>query len=271
MEEIQIFGSESLPEETVPEKADTDASPVPDAIPDQESGGEGEATGKDAPKGAPEGSSQAGEESREPTVKVNFNHQVHDLTLEQARDYAEKGMNYDRIRPALDKLRFLATAGNKSGLEDLADSLIAAHNERLFQSLLGECEGNESIARRLYEAELEKQQKKYESALTQAKNEELAASERLTKRLAEEFVQLQEMNPQLKAFEQVPRTVVDTAVSQNIPLTDAYLRYQYAQDQRAKEAKAAQEAASKASTGAVSHTSADADPALEAARRGIWS
>lgn len=215
-------------------------------------------------------------------IQLRYMHEDRNVTLDQARELAQKGlkldgmakkyaMPIDQMSSVLDRLRFLAAASDKASLDELTQGLLAQHNQKLYQSLLSECEGNESIAKRLYDAEIEKQQKKYEGVLAAAKNEEEAASQRLTKRLADEFTQLQEMFPQLTAFDKVPRAVVDTAVRQNIPLTDAYLRYQYAQDQRTKEAKASSDAASKASIGAISSAPADADPALEAARRGVWS
>jgi hypothetical protein len=60
--------------------------------------------------------------------------------------------------------------------------------------------------------------------------EEEILSEETAERLADGFLQLREEVPGLSTIEDVPETVLQMAVDENLPLLDAYLRYRWREE-----------------------------------------
>lgn len=203
------------------------------------------------------------------TIPVQYNHESRELSIDEARTYAQKGMKFDELAPTLEKIRFLADANGKS-VGEMVDALVESQEKQFYQSVLTECDGNEALARRLYEAEKSQRQARVESS----RKEEAAAAQKekddLAKRLADEFVELRQEFPELAEFSAVPKSVLDMAVKGS-NLTDAYLRYQHTESKKASAAKAAQEAAAKASAGPQAAGAGEtADPAIDAMLAGVW-
>ena len=204
------------------------------------------------------------------TIPIQYNHESRELTLDEARDLAQKGLKFDELTPTLEKMRFLAAANGKS-LPDLVDALVESQDKQLYQSLLDECDGNEAIARRLYEAEKAERQSRYETARQAETAAQQKEREALTERLAAEFLELQKEFPDVQAFGELPPPVVETAVRKGIPLMDAYLRHQHREQRKITAARSAQAAAQKASAGAQSAGMEEAaNPAIDAMMAGIW-
>jgi hypothetical protein len=89
-------------------------------------------------------------------------------------------------------------------------------------------------------------------------------------RLAEEFLLLQEECPDITAFEQLPRAVVEQALADGESLLLSYLRYYYREGQRVSEAKASAARAGAASAGSQRGEPPQLpDPAMEAMMRGV--
>ena len=204
-------------------------------------------------------------------IPVRYNHESRELTLEEAQALAQKGLKFDELSPTLDKIRYLAAANQKS-VQEMVDALVDGQDKQLYQSILEECGGNEALAKRLYEAEKDKWSARYANV----REEEAKAPEKdkagLTERLANEFVELKADFPDVAEFKQVPQPVVDMAVNKGISLTDAYLRYQHANARKASAAKAAQEAASKASPGPQAAGAGETtNPTIDAMLAGVWN
>ena len=196
-------------------------------------------------------------------IPVRYNHESRELTLEEAQVLAQKGLKFDELSPTLDKIRYLAAANQKS-VQEMVDALVDGQDKQLYQSILEECGGNEALAKRLYEAEKDKWSARYANV----REEEAKAPEKdregLTERLANEFVELKAEFPDVAEL--------DMAVNKGISLTDAYLRYQHANARKASAAKAAQEAASKASPGPQAAGAGEtANPTIEAMMAGVWN
>ena len=204
------------------------------------------------------------------TIPIQYKHEARELTLEEAQDFAQKGLRYDEIAPMLDKLRFLAAANDKE-ISEMVDALVESQDKKLYDSIMEECYGDEKLAKRLFEVEKAQRQAKYESARQQETAAEQKAKEDLAKRLADDFVELQEEFPDITEFSGLPQQVVDTAVKKGISLTDAYLRHQHAENKKITAARTAQEQAAKVAAGPQSAgTGETADPAIEAMLAGIW-
>lgn len=152
----------------------------------------------------------------------------------------------------------------------MVDALVESQDKKLYDSIMEECYGDEKLAKRLFEVEKAQRQAKYESARQQETAAEQKAKEDLAKRLADDFVELQEEFPDITEFSRLPQQVVDTAVKKGISLTDAYLRHQHAENKKITAARTAQEQAAKVAAGPQSAGAGEtADPVIEAMLAGV--
>lgn len=223
---------------------------------------------QDAPDTTP--AADEGETVQKPvTIPIQYNHESRELTLEEAQALAQKGLKFDELTPTLEKIRFLAAANGKS-LQDMVDALVESQDKQVYQALLEECDGNESLANRLFEAEKAKRQSLYEDSRRQETAAAQKAKDDLAARLATEFLELKAEFPELSEFSAVPGSVLDMAVK-GVNLTDAYLRYQHTESKKAAAAEASQEAAAKASAGSQAAGGGETvNPTIDAMLAGIW-
>lgn len=92
----------------------------------------------------------------------------------------------------------------------------------------------------------------------------------VNERLAEEFCRLQEECPEVTGFEQLPKAVVEQALTDSEPLLFAYLRYCHREQRRINEAQLAAARAGAASAGPQrGEPPKMPDPAVEAMVRGV--
>lgn len=204
------------------------------------------------------------------TIPIQYNHESRELSLEEAQSLAQKGLKFDELSPTLDKIRFLAAANGKS-MQEMVDALMESQDRQLYSSILAECDGNEAIAQRLFEAEQAKRQTLYDSSQKEAAAAQEKEKADLAKRLADEFVELQREFPEMAEFAAVPKSVLDMAVK-GVNLTDAYLRYQHSENKKASAAKAAQEQAAKASAGSQAKGAGETtNPTIDAMLAGVWA
>ena len=71
------------------------------------------------------------------TIPIQYKHEARELTLEEAQDFAQKGLRYDEIAPTLDKLRFLAAANDKE-ISEMVDALVESQDKKLYDSIMEE-------------------------------------------------------------------------------------------------------------------------------------
>lgn len=204
------------------------------------------------------------------TIPIRYNHESRELSMEEAQALAQKGLKFDELSPTLEKIRFLAAANGRS-VPEMVDALVESQDKQLYQSILSECDGNESVAQRLFEAEKAKRQSLYEDSQKQAAAAQEKEKADLAKRLADDFLELKAEFPQMTEFSAVPKAVLDTAVRRGISLTDAFLRYQHAENKKVSAAKAAQEQAQKASAGSQAENGGEtSNPTIDAMLAGVW-
>lgn len=92
-------------------------------------------------------------------------------------------------------------------------------------------------------------------------------SEQAVEALADGFLALQQELPELESIEQVPETVLKTAVEQNISLFDAYLRYRFYEQQAIAAEQARQQHAAECSAGSLQTGALRAAPVSDAFAR----
>ena len=271
MDEERLSQAESAPQE--------DASDTQACTPTSPSPGEDERAGTIPPVfldgekqgGAEEeGAGRGKADGSAVTIPVRYNHETRALSLDQARVLAQKGMKFDELSPTLEKMKFLAAAEGKS-LPELADQLLQRRDQELYNGLLEECYGDEELAKRMFEAEKAKRQARWESAREQEAAAVAQDREELHRRLADQYLELKKLVPDIGEFSRLPRQVIEAAVDGGVSLADAYLRFQHGENQKIAAAKAAREAAARAAAGSqAAGAGENTDPAIDAMLAGIW-
>lgn len=210
----------------------------------------------------------AGEQSEEFKFPVQFNHQIRELTLDETTDAVQKGLYAEQL---IGKLAFLASASGAKNVNEFIDTMITAHEDSVKSRYSEECGGNEELAEKLMKADRE-QWDDGGKKLFAGWNDTIREQEGdINRRLAEQFIELQGEVGEFKSFDEVPKSVVNTAIKQNISLLDAYLRYRHAQQKKTDAANEQQAAAKKASAGSLNAGAvSSSDPALSAALSGIF-
>lgn len=202
-------------------------------------------------------------------LTVDYEHEIKELSEEEARNYAQRGMYLEKVTPYLDKIRYLAAAEGKP-MKDYIDSLVSARKEAVRNRYAGSID-DEQMIDSLMELEDGKIQKAMETAKQEEESNINSGRKEINDRLAGEFVELREEFPELTEFGKVPKTVIQTAISKKMPLMAAYLLHQRAEEKKITAQKAAQDAAKSATAGDItSGTHNEESPELSALMRGIW-
>lgn len=226
---------------------------------DEQNGQDGEQAGTVQPPAGQDGA---------PVVPIQFNHQYRELSIAEAATWAQKGMQADSL---LQDLQYLAAANGAGSIPALLKALRGAHESMLIDQYSKRTGGDEQLARQLVELE----QHKYGAAAQQIGQQQQQAQQQaagqINQRLADEFIALQREIPEIGRFDQLPQAVIERSVKTGIPLLDSYLRYQYAAQRAAGQARQQQQAADSASAGSMHSASGDQPgAAVSAMLRGLF-
>ena len=223
-----------------------------------------------------EETAEGSEGSGNPDFKlpVKFYGEQRNLTFEEAVEFAQKGMNYEKLKagldgyeqskPLLDKLAYLS--------EEIIEGLMTA-DEQFLRSQLTEKYGElpEEVMTTLLKEEKAKAQNAYNEHLSEEKAQQAESEKAVHIRIANEFLELQKEFPNLSSIDNVPDSVIIDAVNNGRNLIDAYLRHQCKESRKIEAAQQAEASAKKSSAGSleggnVSHTSNAESAFLE----GLW-
>ena len=204
---------------------------------------------------------------------IRYKHQDKELSLEDAKNYAQKGMKYDDIAPMLDDLSYLATIKDMKPHELLKEFI--ANEERTYRDSLIDRIGDDDEA---IEALMEKyrsgNKSKYEKAQADSKkaeeDAELREVQALEGRIANEFSELNREFPEIKGIGDVPHSVLKEAESGK-DLLSAYLRYKHAETKKADVAKQTAASNANASAGSMSAPNEVEDAVAAAFLKGLRS
>lgn len=206
----------------------------------------------------------------DPVFPVKFNGQIKHLSRQDAVTYAQKGMNYDRLLPVLDSLKYVAASEGKT-LTQFVESIRKQHEDDCYASLVDRCDGNEELARELFEVEKGKHKTAFESLIAAEKQEEAESDEAITRRLADELAEARAECPEITEYSKLPVSVRREVEEKRVPILDAYLRYQHREQKKAAAAREEQAAAAKASAGAQGSAGGEhTDPLIDAMLKGVW-
>ncbi len=263
--EAETGAKEEVAEEATP-STETEADGEAQA---DSTGADGEASVQANPEAEPESGPEP------PVVRVKFNKQVREYSIEEATPYVEMGLKYESFKPTYEKLKFIATTSGLS-IPDLVDKLLETNERTVYEQILEKAGGNEEIAKELHEAKKAERQRKYQELLQQEKEreeKELEAERQAEReRLANEFIELKNATDgKFAEFKDVPKAVLNLAQKRNISLLDAYLRFEHEESKKREAAARKQAEAAKSSVGSLADTAETPDSAGDEFTKAFYS
>jgi hypothetical protein len=244
-------------------EADTGANPSggePSPAPEQNPGPE--------PAPEPQGGNEPAPEPKPQTFKVKYNHEERELTLDEAIQYAQKGMNYDHVYSELEQLRnhpgalWLQNQAKRYGMS--VDDYIAAVQQQeeeeklneLVQQNIPEEYAKEMLENRRFREQFQAEKKAREEAERRAKEEKDFISRRNF--MYEEFMNEFPDYADPEKAKSIPKEVwaeadkwLKSGGREGRRLTDALTRYNWRQTMAQQQASEANQANANASTGSV--------------------
>ena len=247
----------TTPQENQEQPQDNSEENTPDTTPEGQEG-----TEEESARSGNDGSNIAAEPEPEAFLPVKYNHSDINLTREEAKNWAQKGMFY------FDKLDFVAAQSDQT-VEELLETLLTSIDENKRRELKEQFGDDEGVINDLMDVFHTKQKEKYEKAISDRRNAEEEKNVSQTARLAEEFNAMQADFPELKSVDDIPASVLKEA--QNKPLAYAYLLYKHKENQKIAAAQEIAAAATKSATGSMKSEAHDAETEADAAfMRGFW-
>lgn len=154
-------------------------------------------------------------------LEIQYNKEVVRLDKEKAKEYAQKGMNYDKIKQRLDslesdpRLSFVDSMAKKYDMttQEYLDAVADQQEAEAIEQLADEKGLPEDVARELYES------KKFREQYLQT--QQLQSEEQRQKKMLQDFI---ETYPDVKA-DQIPSDVWKI-FEQGVDLVSAYARYE---------------------------------------------
>lgn len=262
----QVEVEETTPQVEINDNADevtTDSNVPEDTTPNEQQ----EADTEQAKGLASDNAEQSLEET--PFIQVKFNHEFKNLTQQEAQTTIQKAMKNEAT---LDKLRILAVRNGNKTFEEFVDGLLKSSNEQRIERIKGSfTEENPELLETILKMEDDKNREQAgvmaEEETSIFKSEQKSDSEKL----ANDLIELQKEFPDIKGVKDLPDSVIKSAVKNKISLFDAYLRYQFNENKRIKQAEETEQKAVASSAGSAASQDTDAQsPEIEAMLKGLW-
>ncbi len=205
----------------------------------------------------------AEEQPPAPFVSFDYNHERVDMTEDEAVEALQIGMHFSR------SLEYLAALAGTTPRDYLINQIEQTENSYRLELEEEFGEGDPRVEKLLKLRKMENQEiyEKYKQDRASEKQKQI---ESVNSRLAGEFEKLQKMFPELTAVKDIPDSVLQSAVKEDIPLELSYLRYLRTEDKKIKEEQAAADTAAKASTGSVKSAESKTDETFDNFMRGLW-
>ena len=188
-----------------------------------------------------------GTEKNDGKIRVKFNKEIRELSIDEASALAQKGLKYDTVSAELERLRALAVASGKNitdFITEIENQKSQAHKNALMES----CSGNSELVDRIIELEGGK-----------TADEILGLDE-----LINEF-------PEIKSAEDVPKMVLEAVEIKGGNLFDAYLRYLHQQTRQAKRHLEDRNKTEQSSVGSQLGRGSTVSDANEEFIKGLWN
>lgn len=222
--------------------------------------------------GAEQQSEEVESSSAEPFLSVQFNHKSREMTREQAIEFAQKGLLYDKLTPIYNQLDYLAAQSNTT-VSEYVKQLLKRAEDGHRQSLAEKFGDDEQIIEELMEFYRSRNADKYQKVLADRKKAEQEALENAKTEarisLTEQFKRLRKEFPEITDISQLPKEAAELAANEKMELTAAYLLHRHREDRRIAEAAKRAAEQSKSSTGSAQSNEISGDIAMDAFIRGV--
>lgn len=202
-----------------------------------------------ANEGTEETEAENGETETEPPQTYTLKHLGKDreVTLEEMTEFAQKGMDYDRVREgydayqrykddiaAVNEMREMFGKSARDLLNDYREQSFENDVQARKQEILSEYMIDEEMAEHIARLETERQANQREREQREQKAAAAEEKEKSTvNRRLDEIQQLLELRPELKKPEnqKLPEEVIARVRNENVPLPIAYLDWENTQKQ----------------------------------------
>lgn len=184
-------------------------------------------------------------------IPVKFNKQIVKISSDDAPDYIQKGLKFDELTPTLKTLEVWAAKENLS-LKEFVSQIDLAFDSTLKDKIRSITGDDSELFESLLEIEKGKNQKAYDAYLKARQTQEIDHENEVTSRIAMDFGEIQEIFPdRFQKFSEIPRTVIDNALLNNISLKYSLLEYDKRENDRILAAKKYSNKAKSVSMGSV--------------------
>ncbi len=181
-------------------------------------------------------------EAELPGLEVKYNKKMFNLSHADAVSFAQKGMKYDAISADYQRLKDHAARNGKS-ISEFVAGLEEAEINVIRQQCKETAQGNEEYEQLLFDKALKDRDIKLQEYNENVASKEKAEQENFEKSIANGFIAINKLNPEIKDVSQIPESVLKTAQEEGISVREAYLLYEFnnikAADKAAKEQAAA--------------------------------
>lgn len=199
------------------------------------------------------------------------------ITAEQAKGLVKAGRDYQaKNQPILDKIDMIMTSSKKNdgteyqSVDEFVDSLLTAIDNSLMSECLDDAGGNEKIADELFKSRKAERESKYKTILENRKTAEQDKEKEVTKRVADEFENLQKEFPEIKTYAELPTEIKKYASENNVSLLSAKLLYDHKNRMASNKQKETENNNSQSNIGPQnSSEKAGSSPVIEAMLNGI--
>jgi len=235
-------------------------------------GAEGSASEVDETASADETVTEAANPTEETVYRPVYNGQETVLKASEQEEITtllQLGMKQRDFLPTYERLSFLAKEDGAVSVKAWVEQLVQ-DREEVYREMAMQRFGDEA-GQRYYEMERRERERRYtardEEAL--ARTAEAQKRQERHERLATEMAALQEQYPQCRSIRDVPPSVVETALSENITLLDAYNRFTLSEQQRCERAEIQGRRAALHSTGSLRGEPSSPPNAMDAFLAGL--
>lgn len=202
-------------------------------------------------QGAPQGEAETSpnaesEEVVTPFLTIRHNHEDKQLTQDEATVFAQKGMAYDTLYGQIAR----AAAIQGKDVKEFIASFEKMADDQKRRELMEQYGGDAGIVDQMMELYQIKKEQTVSEAERLRKQAEEAETQNVNQRLADEFIELKKVFPDLKGFDSLPEQV-KRAAGAGMSLEHAYLKYQHTETKKVADAQKAADTAADKSTGSM--------------------
>ena len=175
-----------------------------------------------------DGENETDEESTESDEIINFGDGV-EFSRSEALKLINQGQKFNENAENLELLDMIAAASSKadginySDVSEFVVSLKSAIDDSLYQECLNDTDGDEEIAKELFEARKAKRDKHYSEILANRQAQREEKNKEKTQRVADEFLDLQKEFPEFASYADLPKEVKEYAQKNDVSLLSAKL------------------------------------------------